>query len=42
MSMMYSGLFVLALMTFVIVVGGGVMLAVRIMGAREVRDDHPH
>lgn len=41
MSMMYTAGLMLALMTFLIVVVGGVLIAFRIHASRQVRDDHP-
>lgn len=41
MSMMHSPVFLIALMAFLIVVVSGCYLAVRIYGARAVKDDHP-
>ena len=41
MSTMYSAGAMLALMAFLILAVGGPVLAFRILGAHEVKDDHP-
>ncbi len=41
MTTMYSAGLMLALIAFLIVVVGGVLVAFRVYGAREVKDDHP-
>ena len=41
MSMMYEAPFLIALMSFLVVVAAGAFLGLRIYGARQVADDHP-
>lgn len=41
MSMMYEAPFMIALMSFLVVVTVGAFLALRVYGARQVADDHP-
>ncbi len=41
MSMMYSAGLMFGLMAFLIVLIGGILIAVRLYGGHEVRDDHP-
>ncbi len=40
MSMMHMPWVVITLIVFLVVVGGGAFLAVRMLGARAVRGDH--
>ncbi len=42
MDMMHSSAVLIVLMAFLIVAAGGAFLAVRLYGAHEVKDDHPH
>lgn len=41
MSMMYPAGFMLALMAFLIMLIGGVLISVRVYGGRQVKHDHP-
>ena len=41
MNMHMTGVLI-AMMVFLILAVGGLMLAVRTLGAHEVKDDHPH
>jgi len=41
LKMMHMPWVLVVIMAFILVVGGGVFLAVRVMGARSVDQDHP-